>query len=114
MRILPIWLSFFMLLQTGFAAACHNVGDVHVICHDDGIETVYVETYDETGRSGRKADSDTLMCCSALVLAEAQAAPASHRVFQTIPDFQKPAPKPLRAHHDVTPPSRGPPVFSAL
>ena len=110
MRILPLWLSFFVLLQSGMAAACHSVGDVHVICHDNGIETVYVETEPQAQKPG----GDGMVCCSALALADTHHAPTLQPLLATRPTAQQAARVLLLQRSLLPPPNRGPPAFSAL
>lgn len=110
MRMLPLWLSFFVLLQSGFAAACHNVGDVHIICHDDGIKTVYVET----DTQAQKLGGDGMVCCSALALADTHHAPILQPLLTTRPAVQLATGAPVVQRRPLPPPNKGPPALSAL
>lgn len=122
MRRFDLLIAVFLLLQTGFAAACHRVGDVHVICHRDGIKTVYVENYIEGDRAdGMAGDGqavtsrrDTMMCCAALVLGEKSAAALHLMPRALLPVAYPKQHAPLRSTHPLPPSNRGPPAFSAL
>ncbi len=110
MRMLNSVLAFFLLLQTGFAAACHSVGDVHVICHDDGIKLVYSETQSPTAA----AQNIETPCCSALSLADATTVPLIAPGIAVLPAAQKHTAIPSPRETAFTPPKRGPPSLSAL
>ena len=118
MRRFNLLIAVVLLLQTGFAAACHNVGDVHVICHDDGVKTVYVErsgkSDGESNQAQLESGSDTMVCCSAVMAGQAP-------TLSGLPLFINPPHKAQRTKTSLTPslrvatpPTRGPPVFSAL
>ena len=118
MRRFDFFIAVILLLQTGFAAACHNVGDVHVICHDDGIKTVYVERSDKSGSESHQAQldsgDDAMLCCNAVMAGET---PSAYGLPLNInrPHKARPSPPALTQSLRVaTPPTRGPPVFSAL
>jgi 7-cyano-7-deazaguanine synthase in queuosine biosynthesis len=42
LRLIHLWLASWLLTQAALASACHSVGEVHVICSAQGLETVYV------------------------------------------------------------------------
>lgn len=110
MRRFNFFIAVFFLLQTGFAAACHNVGDVHVICHNDGIKTVYVEHNQAQLESG----DNTKGCCSAVMAGETPS-PHGLPLYINQPHKARPSPTTLTQSLRVAiPPTRGPPVFSAL
>lgn len=43
MRFLHLIFAAFLLVSTAASAACHGVGDVHIICKDGQISALYVE-----------------------------------------------------------------------
>ena len=114
MRQLDFFIAVFLLLQTGFAAACHNVGDFHVICHDDGIKTVYVERHGSSDRAQLNSDEDTMLCCSAIMAGESPTPDGLPLYTEQLPQERLTKTTPTRALRVATPPTRGPPVFSAL
>lgn len=101
------------MLQTGLAAACHQVGDVHVICHEGGLKLVYTQNDTMRGISGH-GDMDDMPCCEAPTLTD------SHRPPPIILDATV-LPRPHEIHiapvlriTTPTPPKRGPPSVSLL
>ena len=57
MRLFHLFIAALMLASTASAAACHGVGDVHVICKNGTMAPLYVEN---------KGDVETakpLECC---------------------------------------------------
>lgn len=115
MRMLHSVLAFFLLLQSGFAAACHSVGDVHVICHDDGIKLVYSETQSPIrAQNPIAAQNMDAPCCSALSLADAATPPLIAPGIAVLPAAQKHTATPSPRETAFTPPKRGPPSLSAL
>ena len=109
MRALTLFFAALLLVQTGFAAACHNVGDVHVICHNDGIETVYVET--GTLADKQIADKE---CCTALSFFDETPAHFTPAPTRLIKAAKPPHTDFIAAHQTPTPPNRGPPASAAL
>lgn len=109
MRASHFIFAFLLLVQTGVAAACHSVGDVHVICHSDGIETVYVETKTQT--ESQRGEKD---CCPTF-----SARPDDGENINAMPRSTAPAAAAAYRHPNASnlvflPPSRGPPASSAL
>lgn len=109
MRAFHFIFAILLLLQTGFAAACHGVGDVHVICHSDGIETVYVET--ETQAEAQRVEKD---CCPSFSL--------RHSDINNGVVAPGDLARPIAARHQrhaacvfaYLPPSRGPPASAVF
>lgn len=62
-RFLPVALAIFWLAASSLAVACHNVGDVHVICHDGQNSAIFV------ANDTPKTETPDSECCPSGALA---------------------------------------------
>jgi hypothetical protein len=59
MRFLHLIFAAFLLVSSAASAACHSVGDVHIICKDGQISALYVENDNDTAQN---TDNKTDCC----------------------------------------------------
>jgi len=103
MRFLHLIFAAFLLVSSAATAACHGVGDVHIICKDGQISPLYVEN-EAAQDTDNKVD-----CCPMAGFAAAE----THKVHAigTAQTISPPLPRGAdKRHADAPALPRGPPA----